>query len=180
MIVVCRHLTRAFLAALLALVAGCRAVAPPAAPEAGAGSAADAGASAADGGDLDADGDGDTDTDTTDTDSADTDSGGCVDCPIGSGYPCPCLEAFGSCGDGSTCFVLELGDDQGVCARECGGLGDPSCAFVSACAATGGCDLYNLAFEQHFCVLSCEIDADCPPGTFCNDTLGAPFCLGVE
>ena len=113
--------------------------------------------SCGDSGDRGDEGSGDTDADGDN----DVDEGDCGECPLNSGYPCPCTE---DCQDGSWCMFLEPTDSLGYCARGC--ETDPDCATDKNCLSEKSCSLVTPD-ESRFCRLHCEEHTDCPEDMLC-------------
>ena len=131
--------------------------------------------------DDDDDDDGDTDTDTDGDADGDSDTdadgdGDCGDCPINSGYPCPCNA---ECDDGSTCGTIHSGDTIGVCLPSC--TGDADCDLSDTfpnCNAVGGCTLTDGT--NQFCGYTCSADGDCPGDQYCDSSLGVGICYANQ
>jgi hypothetical protein len=127
----------------------------------------------ADGSAGDADSDSDTDGD---TDSSDY----CGECPINSGYPCPCQMA--NCDDDSLCGMLASPEQNtsgnGICVRFCTGPNDTtSCVVSSGCAAQGECAL--VLDQDAACGYICNLDSDCPTNMYCDHSIGEfSICYG--
>jgi len=109
------------------------------------------------------------------------------ECPLNSGYPCPCNPQINGaqCDDGSTC---EFFDDpgEGVCAATCRGIEDRSSCRASRWDGEDGyCRLKaNGAGMPNRCLAACWDETDCPPGMSCvfrQDDYG-PFmaCYPLE
>ncbi|MCP4677994.1 MAG: hypothetical protein GY854_21255 [Deltaproteobacteria bacterium] len=151
---------------------------------------------AQDGGTADGGGDTDTDTDAdADTDSdadADTDTfnpDACDECPLNSGFPCPCDAE--ECDDGSACVgFADVATEFGVCMRPC--EENAECLIGAGCAAMGMCalsmtsdtDSDSETDSQLTCGYICRWKAAvsaCPPNMYCepiNSTKGV--CLEGE
>ncbi len=105
------------------------------------------------------------------------------DCPLNSGYPCPCdpthegyMNTEGLCDDGSVCAYYDQGGErQGFCSNTCFGLSDEtSCSNTDGYGVTGFCWLSLESSEPNACVVVCEFDGqreDCPPGLKCLPTV---------
>jgi hypothetical protein len=140
-----------------------------------------------DGSDSSADDDASTDTD-TDTDTDTTENGDeCGDCPLNSGYPCPCDVSGGECEDGSMCGNLPEPDENtsgnGYCAAACESFGQADACPDSLiegmdCAAEPICELgYQTGDEWNYiCALVCTADEECPSEMYCDSTSGHSVC----
>lgn len=97
------------------------------------------------------------------------------DCPLNSGYPCPCEPDEGNCDDGSACVYWAGDTSEGFCSAECDGKNDKeSCAHTLGYGAIGHCWLMiESTDEPDYCIVVCEADGytgDCPPGLECLET----------
>ncbi len=107
------------------------------------------------------------------------------DCPLNSGYPCPCdprhegyMNTEGLCDDGSTCVYYGQDFDRGFCSSTCFSLDD-----ASSCSETEGYGVMGFCWlslespsgaDIPHCILVCEFDGqreDCPPGLKCLQTV---------
>ncbi len=92
------------------------------------------------------------------------------ECPLNSGYPCPCTPGVNDsrCDDGSSCEFF--GDhEKGVCSKSCipGGRAN-ECLAPRWYDTPGLCQLATGgSAEPNGCVVTCEDQEDCPPGLSC-------------
>lgn len=90
------------------------------------------------------------------------------ECPLNSGFPCPCsMEMSGGfCEDQSHCVTD--GDDYGICKMPCGSTA--SCEETQGWGIAGLCD-QDLDEDGKYCQVICDhSDGDagyCPPGMDC-------------
>ena len=110
--------------------------------------------------DADTDTDADADTD-ADTDTGDFVPGECDECPLNSGYPCPCN---GTCQDDSWCVYFDEDDMLGYCARPCDA--DVECETEMNCWSEPSCSIISPD-EERFCRLHCTDNSECPEDMVC-------------
>jgi hypothetical protein len=96
----------------------------------------------------------------------------CGDCPLNSGYPCPCEDR---CEDGGICGKTDINQKYGICVKPCDD--GESCEISMGCWARGTCGLKMATGTEAFCVLTCVVDSDCPLNMDCDFTIGFGMCV---
>ena len=93
------------------------------------------------------------------------------ECPMGSGYPCPC-DAVASpvCDDNSDCYS-PAADYRGFCADKC--VDNSDCTETGGYGLSGACALSINAPQDraNHCVVICDDGIEttqCPPGQECE------------
>ncbi len=99
--------------------------------------------------------------------------GPCDECPVNSGYPCPCNA---NCEDGTLCDRVQGGSDYGICMKECTGADEDECALDMGCGAEPACTL-SKGDGISYCGLVCTHDGDCPPNMGCTFDPGIGICV---
>ena len=110
------------------------------------------------------------------------DSDNIDDCPLNSGYPCPCtyddsdVYQTGECRDGSACLAYVDDQSHGICAETCSGVSDAtSCFDTKAYGTEGLCWTGDSnVYPQNYCAVYCEgtEDDNCSPGMVCTPVTG--------
>ncbi len=109
------------------------------------------------------------------------------ECPINSGYPCPCVpvdlandpEAKGFCDDGSNCIYNLADEEKGFCSLPCQGATDlSSCRRTDGFGSEGICSLVvGEVSVPNQCVVVCSEDDECPPGLTCQIRWGIAYAV---
>jgi len=117
------------------------------------------------------------------------------ECPLNSGYPCPCLQdmATRDCRDGIGPYCCEDGRSQciffpdrdetrGICSLPCTGVTDTqTCIRTEGFGSEGICSLkVDSSTTPNFCAVVCNPGGnDCPPGMECllDTTLNYSLCI---
>jgi hypothetical protein len=102
------------------------------------------------------------------------------ECPLNSGYPCPCIPetANSNCLDNSgrhccednqsRCLISADGDaTRGICTLQCDGIEDTTCMNTKGFGSEGLCALKVNSSNPDYCAVVCNSRDDCPPGTGC-------------
>jgi hypothetical protein len=114
---------------------------------------------------------------------------GDVECPVGSGYPCACLNTDEQCDDGSDCARFST-RSIGFCSPRCDGTADLESCLIDGYGleVLGGglCAIASaegLPLPEH-CVVVCDLTHDgvhyegaCPAPLECIEVDGIGICI---
>ncbi len=116
------------------------------------------------------------------------------ECPLNSGYPCPCipdmaqydckgLSDYYCCKDGrSSCVYTDTPEsrNRGICTKPCNGIDDSlSCRNTQDYGSEGICAMaVGSSDAPNFCEVICTPGVDdCPPGMECRDDIYLYFSV---